>query len=235
MCGEAAVKFSNIIRSTNMCGEAAVKFSNIIRSKPCDCSCECALDVSENAFGSNGLSAICKIISSRTFPIARLIIRDGKFNLIESPHCSMQQTNEPATNLGCKDLVQFSSCNILKYLDFSDSHIGKPSVMALETTIQSSSLINLERLDLSHTLIDSADVNGKLLTTLLPSIATHCPHLKDLNLSNNNLGVPGACAVGEAFSLLVSNKDKFELNLSDTNMSGEAAVKFSDILTSRPM
>ena len=86
---------------------------------------------------------------------------------------------------------------------------------------------------MSHTLIDNADVNGELLTTLLPSIATHCPHLEDLDLSNNNLGVPGACAVAGAFPLFVSNREKFNLDLSDTNMSGEAVVKFSDIITSR--
>ena len=227
-------EFELDLSDTNMCGKAAVKFSDILRSRPCDCSCECTLDLSENAFGINGLSAICKIVSSKTFPIAKLIIRDAKFNLRESLYCNMQYTNEPDRNVGCKDLVEFSSCNILKYLDFSDSHIREPSVKALETTIETGCLVHLERLDLSHTLIDSADVNGKLLTTLLPSIATHCPHLEDLDLSNNNLGVPGAYVVAEAFSLLVSNKDEFELNLSDTNMSGEAAVKLSDILTSRP-
>ena len=33
---------------------------------------------------------------------------------------------------------------------------------------------------------------------------------------------------------LACNKDEFELNISDTNMSGEAAIKFFDISTSRP-
>ena len=224
-------KFELNLSDTNMSGEAAVKFSDILTSKPCDSSCKCELDLSNNPLGIDGLSAILKIVSSTSYSVSKLHIWRADFTTLESPHCNIQYNDTTDSNM---DLVQFSSCNILKHLHLWRSHLGESGVVALNTAIQTGGLFNLERLDLSHTLIDSADVNGKLLTTLLPSIATHCPHLKDLNLSNNNLGVPGACAVGEAFSLLVSNKDKFELNLSDTNMSREAAVKFSGILTSRP-
>ena len=104
------------------------------------------------------------------------------------------------------DIVSLlSSCKSLNCLDLSSNPLGVSGIQALETAIKTSCLVILKKLALSHTLIDSADVNGKLLTTLLPSIATYCPHLEDLDLSKNNLGVPGACAVGEAFSLLVSS------------------------------
>ena len=226
-------KFELNLSDTNMNGEAAVRFSNILTSRPCDCLCKCALDLSENLFGIDGVSAIFKILNNSN-PIARLKIRKADFTSPQSLCCNIQHTDENVSSLSCKDLVQFQSCNILKCLDFSGSHIGELGVKSLNTLIQKGGLVNLERLDLSHTLIDSPEVNGKLLTTLLPSLATHCPHLKDLDLSNNNLGVPGACAVGEAFSLLVSERDKLELDLSNSNMGGEAAVKFSYILASRP-
>ena len=162
----------------------------------------------------DGLSAIFKVISSKSCPVATLTIRKCNFTVPGSNICDCETK---VSGLGT-NMIQFSSCTVLKYLDVSDSHLGESGVKSLNTTIQTGGLVNLERLNLSHTLIDSADVNGKLLTTLLPSIATHCPQLKKFNLSANNLGVPGACAVGEALSLLVSNKDAFELNLSDTNM-----------------
>ena len=212
-----------------MSGEAAVKFSDILTSRPCDSSCKCELDLSENQFGIEGLSAILGIFLIKSCPIARLEIRNTDFASSVNPYSNIQHHNTTVSSLSCED----STCNIMKYLDFCESRFGESGVKSLEFAIQTGCFVSLERLDLSHTLIDSADVNGKLLTTLLPSIATHCPHLKDLNLSNNNLGVPGACAVAEAFSLFVSNREEFDLDLSDTNMSGEAAVKFSAIVTSR--
>ena len=227
-------KFKLNLSNTDMSGEAAVRFSRILTSRPYDSSCICELDLSENPIGIDGLSAILKVISSNSYPIAKLIIREVDFTVqvySEFPSCNIWGID----TIDCKlDIVQFSSGNILKHLDFSDSHLGESGVKSLETSIQTGGLLDLERLDLSHTLIDNANVNGKLLTTLLPSIATHCPHLKDLDLSRNNLGVPGACALAEVFLLFVSKKDKFKLNLSNTDMSGEAAVRFSRILTSRP-
>ena len=230
------------LSGTNMSGQAAVKFSNIVtsRTKSCDSSGECDLDLSKNPLGIDGLSAIFKIPLSKTCPIAWLRITNTDLTtptITESHNCNIQHedTMSMVTNLGCTNLPQFSSTyNILKYLRLEESLLGELGVRSLETTIQAGGFVNLEELNISHSLTDDADVNGKLLTTLLPSVATHCPHLTELYLSDNNLGVPGACAVGEAFSQLVENKDEFELDLGNTNMSGEAAIKFSDNITSKP-
>ena len=63
-------EFELNLSDTNMSGEAAVKFSDILTNRPCDSTCTCKLDLSENPFGIDGFSAICKIISNKTFPIA---------------------------------------------------------------------------------------------------------------------------------------------------------------------
>ncbi len=54
---------------------------------------------------------------------------------------------------------------------------------------------------LAKTLTDDTDVNGALLTTLLQSIASHCAGLGFLNLSDNNLGLPGLCSIVENIPL----------------------------------
>ena len=79
-------------------------------------------------------------------------------------------------------------------------------------------LVNLMELKLSNTLTDDADINGALLATLSPSIASHCPHRTRLDLSRNNLGVPGASALGGLF------KKIFSLDFSDANINAEAVA-----------
>ncbi len=56
---------------------------------------------------------------------------------------------------------------------------------------------------LSDTLTGDVDINGALLTTLLQSISSHCVGLESLDLSDNNLGIPGLCSVVENISLVL--------------------------------
>ena len=132
----------------------------------------------------------------------------------------------------------FSHCNNLKTLSLSQNPLGVSSIQSLETAVLTGQLASLEKLHLSNTLADDADINGALLATLLPAIASHCPHLEDLDLSENSLSVPGVCAVGEVFSLLATTKIELEcdfvLNLCNTKIDFEA-VPSLDIVTSQPI
>ncbi len=89
----------------------------------------------------------------------------------------------------------------LTLLELSHNPLGVSGIQSLETAVQSGVLINLKQLWLSNTLTDDADVNGALLTTLLLSIASHCARLITLDLSYNNLGLPGLCSVVENIPL----------------------------------
>ena len=112
-----------------------------------------------------------------------------------------------------------SSCMYkLVVLSLSDNPLGVSGIKSLETALQAGVLVNLIELKLSNTFTDNADINGALLATLSPSIASHCPHLNWLNLSRNNLGVPGAGALGGLFKKMVS------LDLSDANINAEAVA-----------
>ena len=123
---------------------------------------------------------------------------------------------------GTVDIIPLlSSFHCLTDLFMSDSPLGVSGIQCLEAAIQIGTFVNLESLRLPNTLTDDADINGALLATLLPSIASHCPHLKHLNLSRNNLGVPGASAVGE---LITNSRSKLELDLSATNINAKAVA-----------
>ena len=123
---------------------------------------------------------------------------------------------------GIVDIIPLlSSFHCLTDLFVYDSPLGAPGVQFLEAAIKARIFVNLERLSLSNTLTDDADINGALLTTLLPSIASHCPHLWYLDLSRNNLGVPGASVVGE---LITNSRSELEIDLSDNNINAKAVA-----------
>ena len=128
-------------------------------------------------------------------------------------------------------LPLMSSFDSLIQLFVSNSPVGASGIQSLETTVLAGTFISLESLHLSNTLTDDADINGALLATLLPSISSHCPRLNDLNLSKNNLGVPGASAIGE---LIVNNQNELQLDLSDTNIDTNAVSALFPLIPSEP-
>ncbi len=107
-------------------------------------------------------------------------------------------------------------CTSLTGMDLSHNPLGVSGMQSLETAIRAEVLVNLWSLDLSNTLTEDADVNGALLTTLLQSIAAHCAQLENLDLSDNNLGLPGLCSVVENIPL---GLDDIELKVTHLTTS----------------
>ena len=125
------------------------------------------------------------------------------------------------TSNSITNIQLFSSCSNLTFLSLSNNPLGVSSIQSLETAVQAGVLVNLKVLYLSNTLTDDTDINGALLATLSPSIASHCPHLWKLDLSSNNLGVPGAGGLG---GLFISNMSTLGLVESIGNTSAEIAA-----------
>ena len=92
-------------------------------------------------------------------------------------------------------------------LYLSGSRLTVSSLQALESAVCGDVFAKLNNLDLSGSLTGDADTNAKWLATL----SGHCPNLKSLHLSDNNLGVPGASALAK---LHVSDR----LYLNKTNL-----------------
>ncbi|XP_064400741.1 NACHT, LRR and PYD domains-containing protein 3-like isoform X2 [Halichondria panicea] len=107
-----------------------------------------------------------------------------------------------------------TSCMSLRKLDLSQNPLGVSGIQSLETAVRAGVLVNIRSLFLSNTLTDDADVNGALLTTLLQSIASHCAELRRLDLSHNNLGLPGLCSVVENIPLRLD-----DIELSATHLT----------------
>ena len=127
---------------------------------------------------------------------------------------------------GITNMPQLYSFNNLTYLSLSNNPLGVSGIQSLETAVQAGVLVNLRRLYLSNTLIDDADINGALLATLLSSITSHCPQLRALDLSRNNLGVPGASALGKWFT---SNRNMLGLDENTSNTTDTATFSVSAV------
>ena len=138
-------------------------------------------------------------------------------------------------------------------LDLSGNSIGAESIKSITTAVVNSSsdrleyslcdgvLSNLEWLCLSGSLTSDADTNASLLTTFGEALS-HCHHLRKLDLSQNNLGVPGAIALARVISKLQhhSTKDSglsdymllplFFVYLNQTNLGDKGLCAFVDSL-----
>ena len=123
--------------------------------------------------------------------------------------------------------LTYTSCKTLTQLFLSNNLLGVSGLQALERAVVSGVLINLEALNLLNTLTGDADVNGALITTCVRPIASHCPQLVSLNLSENKFGVPGACALGETLPLMTND---INLYLNNTMLDSEAIIAFTDCI-----
>ena len=141
-----------------------------------------------------------------------------------SPSFSSLQLLELSSNRITNISQQFLSCNSLVYLHLSDNLLRVSGIQSLETAVQAGVCVQLRRLYLDNTLTDDVDINGALLATLSPSIAFHCYNLLKLTFSRNNLGVPGASALGGLFT---RNRRELNLIVLNTNINAEAVDAFA--------
>ena len=84
-------------------------------------------------------------------------------------------------------------------LNLSGNRLTISGLHAFEGAVGGDLLAKLQHLDLSGSLTSDADANAAWLTTFTEALSAHSPHLESLDLSNNNLGVPGASALSRIF------------------------------------
>ncbi len=147
------------------------------------------------------------------------------FNKVSASFISVR---EVFLNGNCITCIPFTLSQNITKLCLSNNPLGQSGIKSLEKAVCAGSLVNVRQLHLSSSLAEDTDVNSVILGTLLSALATHCPNLSDLDISENNLGVPGACGVGEAFAQLAANRKELELNLRETNLVCEAATAFAN-------
>ena len=121
-------------------------------------------------------------------------------------------------------------------LDMSGNRLTISGLQALERAVGGDLFAKLEMLDLSGSLTSDADANAAWLTTFAEALSTHCPQLFSLNLSDNNLGVPGVSALSRFFVTDYSTCGKpsahtFRLILNKANLGDEGLVILIKSLT----
>ena len=84
-------------------------------------------------------------------------------------------------------------------LVLSGSRLTVSSLHALQSAVGSDLFAKLELLNLSGSLTSDAGINAEWLTTFVDALSAHCLLLSDLDLSDNNLGIPGASALSRIF------------------------------------
>ena len=130
-----------------------------------------------------------------------------------------------------------SECK-LSDLHLSDNSLGVSGLQTLQNAV--CVVYNLERLFLRGCLTSDADANASMLTAFGEALISR-PHLSELDLSQNNLGVPGASALARVISRLQhhSTNDSglrymqlplSDVNLNQTNLGDKGLCAFVDSL-----
>ena len=116
----------------------------------------------------------------------------------------------------------YNLCN----LNLSHNPLGASGIQCLEDAIRADSLSSLNELIIQHTLTSDQDINGALLIMLCDSLSTHCPHLNHFDVSDNNLGIPGAQAIGSGLHHINTQQKGFTLMLDNTELYDEGVYAF---------
>ena len=122
-------------------------------------------------------------------------------------------------------LIKQCFCNLC-HLNLSHNPLGASGIQCLENAVITDSLFSLRMLIIQQTLTSDQDINGALLFTLCDALSIHCPHLTHFNASHNNLGTPGAQAIGSALHHINKQENGFTLVLSNTNLYDEGISTF---------
>ena len=130
-------------------------------------------------------------------------------------------------------LAKSSSCGCI-VLDLSDNPIEVSGLQALGNAVREGIFSRLQYLVLSGSLTCDANTNASWLTTFGKALSAHCPHLRNLNLSYNNLGVSGARAFSKIISRLYhpDSTGDGDFSLNQTNLGDEGLCAFVDNLES---
>jgi GTPase SAR1 family protein len=115
-------------------------------------------------------------------------------------------------------LAQSSSRSVLQ-LDLSFNPLTITGLQLLQDEIRSGHLVNLEILFLQGSLTADANVNVHYLITLAKVLLTHCPHLRRLDLSDNDLGEPGTPDISTVTSQLIGHDKNLDLRLNREYMA----------------
>lgn len=176
------------------------------------------LKLSDNKLTDSGINLL---IQKTPAVFSSLKMLDLGNNKIGAKGLNTVLTTLAATNSGITCLTEIS----LWY-----NPLGVNGFEVLEKAMCDGSLANLEMLHLRGSLTGDAVINGSILSSFTEALLTHCPELEYIDLSENTLGVPGACAIGAATSQLAQRTTGFGISLNETMFGDEGISAFMQSL-----
>ena len=117
---------------------------------------------------------------------------------------SLQYLNLRDNNIGADRNISFlpkkpSFTNIV-WLNLSDNPLGVSGVQMLQEAVRCGSFTNLSSLEMRNCLTDNVDTNASLLQPLFEALISASSPLQELDLSQNNVGAPGASVLAKFLS-----------------------------------
>ncbi len=180
------------------------------------------INFSHNPLGHYGLSAIFQMLNSDSCLVTNLTLND--IAEVERSNDTIKEIHmeEVTTSRGASKLTCFS-------FDGNKAFEEGLHIECLEVASKQGAFVLLQELNLSNTLSDCATLNGVLLSKFVVSIASECPYLMKLDLSNNRLNSrTGAQALGQTLPILCNAGKDFTLNLSDCHLNTDSIKTFSE-------
>ena len=132
-----------------------------------------------------------------------------------------------------------STRNGLMLLNLSYNFLGASELESLQNVVRYRFFANLRYLNLEGCLNGDAHTNATVTpATFIEALSTNCPLMEELNLSSNNLGVPGASAVATCVSSfqkylqdsVPDYRGGFKLHLDGNNIGDDGLKVFVDNL-----
>ena len=131
------------------------------------------------------------------------------------------------TTVLAKSLSLFNEYRLIS-VSIRDTPLELSGLLALQNAVHDGSFPHLEYLDLEGSLTCDTVANAAFIEAL----SAHCPRLWLLDLTQNNLGVPGAAALAKVISMIQhqSQSDGGVILLSKTNIGDKGLSAFIENL-----
>nr|XP_021326705.1 uncharacterized protein LOC568664 isoform X10 [Danio rerio] len=197
------------------------------------------LSLSDCRISEEGYKALASALRSNPSHLIELDLRGNDpgqsgvkelTDLLEDPHCTLKTLRflSPAADEGCHFVTEMVGKNplLLKELNLSDRVLGDTRVNQLSALLQ-------DKHCQIHTLILCyCSITEEQCVILTSALKSNPSHLRELNLSGNNLG---DSAVKKLSDLLMNQQFKLEkLRLSDCSITEKQCVILTSALKSNP-
>ena len=235
-----------VLSTMNMSGAVSVNFARPCNSQDCvamihviesidqKCSIEisfqgCNLKMTDILRLTSALKSISSNVQIQGLDLSDIVLEDSDSVIAELFYSTagtlflLQRLFLRNCGIGTKSidaifntLAQSSSKSLIK-LDLSFNKLSISNLLTLQGHIKSSkSLVNLKILSLKGSL--SRDIDMDFFASFIETLTAQCLCLQQLDLTSNDLGMPGNPALASIISQLINFRGNFDLRLDHKYM-----------------